>query len=72
MKITHNIDDFLIQLFPQYKYQTMIWRFYVRTKYKRGVDKGKNPPGSFWGEVREIELHKSLEEKRMAGENIKS
>ncbi len=35
---------------------------------KWGVDRGKNPPGSFWGEVRDNDLHKSLEEKRNARE----
>lgn len=36
---------------------------------KWGVDRGKNPPGSFWGEVRDNDLHKSLEEKIKAREN---
>ena len=35
---------------------------------KWGVDRGKNPPGSFWGEVRDNDLHKSLEEKRKGRE----
>jgi hypothetical protein len=35
---------------------------------KWGVDRGKNPPGSFWGEVRDNDLHLSLEEKRKARE----
>jgi len=35
---------------------------------KWGVDRGKNPPGSFWGEVRDNDMHLSLEEKRKARE----
>ena len=38
---------------------------------KWGVDRGKNPQGSFWGEVRDNDLHKTLEEKRKALENSK-
>jgi hypothetical protein len=46
----------------------------LRSKFnvKWGVDRGKNPPNSFWGEVRDNDLHKTLEEKRIARENIKS
>lgn len=33
---------------------------------KWGVDRGKNPPGSPWGEVRENDRHLTLEEKREA------
>ncbi len=33
---------------------------------KWGVDRGKNPPGSPWGEIRDNDKHLSLEEKRMA------
>jgi hypothetical protein len=38
---------------------------------KWGVDRGKNPKGSHWGEVRDNDLHKSLDEKRKARENKK-
>jgi hypothetical protein len=38
---------------------------------KWGVDRGKNPPGSYWGEVRDNDRHLSLEEKREARENLK-
>jgi len=46
----------------------------LRSKFniKWGVDRGKNPPGSHWGEVRDNDLHKSLEEKREARENLKT
>jgi len=33
---------------------------------KWGIDRGKNPPGSHWGDVRDNDLHKSLVEKRAA------
>jgi hypothetical protein len=33
---------------------------------KWGVDRGKNPPGSPWGEIRDNDRHLSLEEKRQA------
>jgi len=33
---------------------------------KWGVDRGKNPPGSHWGEVRDNDLHFGLGEKRVA------
>ncbi|MDZ4668550.1 MAG: type II restriction endonuclease subunit M [bacterium] len=42
----------------------------LRNKFnvKWGVDRGKNPPNSFWGEVRDNDKHLSLEEKRIARE----
>lgn len=42
----------------------------LRSKFnlKWGIDRGKNPPGSHWGEIRDNDLHKSLEEKREARE----
>jgi hypothetical protein len=45
----------------------------LRNKFniKWGVDRGKNPPGSYWGEVRDNDRHLSLEEKRLARENKK-
>jgi hypothetical protein len=45
----------------------------LRSKFnvKWGVDRGKNPPNSFWGEVRDNDRHLSLEEKQAAKENIK-
>ncbi|MBL7764604.1 MAG: N-6 DNA methylase [Chitinophagaceae bacterium] len=45
----------------------------LRNKFnvKWGVDRGKNPPGSFWGEVRDNDKHLSLEEKQAAREKIK-
>jgi len=45
----------------------------LRSKFnlKWGVDRGKNPPDSHWGEVRDNDLHKSLEEKREARANKK-
>jgi hypothetical protein len=33
---------------------------------KWGVDRGKNPPGFYWGEIRDNDKHLSLEEKRKA------
>ena len=36
---------------------------------KWGVDRGKNPPASFWGELRDNDMHKSLEEKIKARNN---
>ncbi len=33
---------------------------------KWGVDRGKNPPGSPWGEIRDNDRHLTLEEKRKA------
>ena len=38
---------------------------------KWGVDRGKNPPGSYWGEARDNDKHLSLEEKQIAREKIK-
>lgn len=35
---------------------------------KWGIDRGKNPPGSYWGEIRDNDKHLSLEEKRKARE----
>ena len=45
----------------------------LRNKFnvKWGVDRGKNPPGSYWGEIRDNDKHLSLEEKREAREKIK-
>jgi hypothetical protein len=37
---------------------------------KWGIDRGKNPPGSPWGEVRDNDRHLTLEEKRNAREKI--
>lgn len=43
----------------------------LRNKFniKWGVDRGKNPPNSHWGEIRDNDRHLSLEEKRTAREN---
>jgi hypothetical protein len=43
----------------------------LRSKFniKWGIDRGKNPPGSHWGEVRDNDKHLSLAEKRAAREN---
>lgn len=38
---------------------------------KWGVDRGKNPKESYWGEIRDNDKHLSLEEKRAARENKK-
>lgn len=38
---------------------------------KWGIDRGKNPPGSFWGEIRENDKHLSLEAKLAAREETK-
>lgn len=40
----------------------------LRSKFniKWGIDRGKNPPGSPWGEVRDNDRHLGLEEKRSA------
>jgi hypothetical protein len=38
---------------------------------KWGVDRGKNPPGSPWGEVRDNDRHLSLDEKRAAREKAR-
>jgi hypothetical protein len=39
---------------------------------KWGIDRGKNPPGSPWGEIRDNDKHLSLEEKRKAREIIQN
>ncbi len=43
----------------------------LRNKFnvKWGVDRGKNPPGSFWGEIRDNDKHLTIAEKRAAREN---
>lgn len=38
---------------------------------KWGIDRGKNPPNSHWGEIRDNDLHKTIAEKSAARENIK-
>jgi hypothetical protein len=38
---------------------------------KGGIDRGKNPPGSPWGVIRDNDRHLSLEEKRAAREKNK-
>ncbi len=38
---------------------------------KWGIDRGKNPPGTPWGEIRDNDKHLSLAEKRSARENFK-
>ncbi len=45
----------------------------LRNKFnvKWGVDRGKNPPGSPWGEIRDNDKHLTLVEKREARENHK-
>lgn len=42
----------------------------LRNKFnvKWGIDRGKNPAGSHWGEIRDNDKHLSLEEKRKARE----
>ena len=35
---------------------------------KWGIDRGKNPPGTSWGEVRDNDQHKTLAEKKVAKE----
>jgi hypothetical protein len=35
------------------------------------VDRGKNPPGSPWGEIRDNDKHLNLEEKRATREKAK-
>ena len=44
----------------------------LRNKFnvKWGVDRGKNPPNSFWGEVRNNDKHLGLEEKRNSRKQI--
>jgi len=46
----------------------------LRSKFnlKWGIDRGKNPPGSHRGEVRDNDRHLSLEEKRKAREKLKN
>jgi len=39
-----------------------------RPNIKWGIDRGKNPPGSPWGEIRDNDEHRTLEEKRKARE----
>lgn len=43
----------------------------LRNKFnvKWGVDRGKNPPGSPWGEIRDNDRHLGLEEKRNSRNN---
>lgn len=43
----------------------------LRNKFnvKWGVDRGKNPPGSYWGEIRDNDNHLTLAEKRESREN---
>ena len=36
---------------------------------KWGIDRGKNPPNSHWGDIRDNDRHLSLEAKRAASEN---
>jgi hypothetical protein len=45
----------------------------LRSKFnvKWGVDRGKNPPNSFWGDIRDNDKHLSLVEKQVAREKIK-
>jgi hypothetical protein len=45
----------------------------LRSKFniKWGVDRGKNPPNSHWGEIRDNDKHLSLEEKRLSRESNK-
>jgi hypothetical protein len=45
----------------------------LRSKFnvKWGVDRGKNPPNSHWGEIRDNDRHLSLEEKRVSKESNK-
>lgn len=38
---------------------------------KWGIDRGKNPPGSYWGELRDNDMHLGLVEKRDAREKTK-
>ncbi len=46
-----------------------ILRKMVKIKY--GIDRGKNPPGSPWGEIRDNDRHLTLAEKRLAREKRK-
>lgn len=45
----------------------------LRTKFniKWGIDRGKNPPNSYWGEIRDNDKHLTLAEKRIAREKNK-
>jgi hypothetical protein len=45
----------------------------LRSKFnvKWGIDRGKNPPNSFWGEIRDNDKHLTLAEKRLARDNNK-
>lgn len=45
----------------------------LRSKFniKWGIDRGKNPPNSHWGEIRDNDKHLSLEEKRVSRESNK-
>jgi hypothetical protein len=45
----------------------------LRSKFniKWGVDRGKNPPNNFWGEIRDNDKHLTLAEKRTARDNNK-
>ena len=45
----------------------------LRSKFnvKWGIDRGKNPPNSFWGEIRDNDKHLTLAEKRIARDNNK-
>jgi hypothetical protein len=43
-----------------------------KVKIKYGIDRGKNPAGSPWGEIRDNDRHLTLEEKRTAREKMKS
>jgi hypothetical protein len=42
----------------------------LRSKFniKWGIDRGKNPPNSYWGDNRDNDIHLSLEEKRVSRE----
>jgi len=42
-----------------------------RPNIKWGIDRGKNPPGSPWGEIRNNDRHLTLAEKKTARENKK-
>jgi hypothetical protein len=43
-----------------------------KPKIKWGIDRGKNPPGSPWGEIRDNDIHLSLKEKLAAREKLKN
>jgi len=42
-----------------------------KSKIKWGIDRGKNPPGSPWGEIRDNDKHLTLAEKKAAREKGK-